>query len=116
VRFLLDVCVASRSLQARLAALGHEVRTATDIDPRASDSEILEAARAAGAILVTEDKDFGELIHVRRQPHGVVVRRVGLSVDAQIAALGDLILKHPREFSGSTPITVTRERMRFRRL
>jgi hypothetical protein len=44
MKFLLDVCVSSRSLQNYLVAHGHDVRTAVAIDPKASDDSLLAAA------------------------------------------------------------------------
>ncbi len=60
MKFLLDVCVSSRSLTKLLRDRGHDVRLAEDVDPRASDERILSLAREEGRILLTEDKDFGE--------------------------------------------------------
>ncbi|HJY84939.1 MAG TPA: DUF5615 family PIN-like protein, partial [Candidatus Binatia bacterium] len=74
MKFLLDVCTSSRSLRKLLADLGHEVRLAGDLDLRASDEALLAWALQEGRVLVTEDKDFGELIFVRRLPHPTIVR------------------------------------------
>jgi predicted nuclease of predicted toxin-antitoxin system len=66
VKFLLDVCVSSRSLQAYLAGQGHDVLSALAVDPRASDERLLAIALQDDRVLLTEDRDFGELIFVRR--------------------------------------------------
>ena len=42
MKFLLDVCVSSRSLTAFLVAQGHDGLSALSIDPRASDERLLE--------------------------------------------------------------------------
>ena len=62
MRFLLDVCAASRSMAQTLTDLGHDVLSALEVAPRASDQELLALALAEQRILVTEDKDFGELL------------------------------------------------------
>ena len=54
--------------------LGHDVLSASEAAPRATDDELLALALAEQRILITEDKDFGELVFVRRflrpdQPH-----------------------------------------------
>ncbi len=59
MKFLLDVCVSSRSLTKLISDLGHDVRLAGDVDPRASDERILSLAREEGRILLTEEKDSG---------------------------------------------------------
>ena len=62
MKFLLDACAASRTLREALSALGHDVRSAAGELARASDEVLLALAYEEGRVLVTEDKDFGELI------------------------------------------------------
>ena len=76
MRFLFDVCAASLRMQRALERRGHDVRSVVDINPRATDHEILSWATAEQRVLVTEDKDFGELVFVRRLPHACIVRFV----------------------------------------
>jgi predicted nuclease of predicted toxin-antitoxin system len=76
MKFLLDVCVSSHTLQAFLAAQGHDVLSAVAIDPKASDERLMAAGLEDERVLITEDKDFGELIFVRKLPHGPIVRLV----------------------------------------
>lgn len=100
MKFLRDVCVSSRSLQAFLIAEGHDVLSAVAIDPKASDEHLMDLAFQAQRILVTEDKDFGELIFVRKLPHGPVVRLVGLTVDEQVRAVAELLEHRAAELLG----------------
>ncbi|HEV3083841.1 MAG TPA: DUF5615 family PIN-like protein [Gemmataceae bacterium] len=115
MKFLLDVCSSSHALQSALAAGGHEVVSAVQIDARASDAALLALALAEQRILLTQDKDFGELIFVRGLPHGTIVRFVELTVDAQIAAMQELLQHHADDLHGSAIITVTPDRIRIRR-
>ncbi len=62
MKFLLDACAASRTLREALSALGHDVRSAAGELARASDEVLLALAYEEGRVLVTEDKDFGEVI------------------------------------------------------
>ena len=87
MKLLLDVCVSSRSLIAFLVARGHDVVSAFQIDPTASDQELLVRALRENRVLLTEDKDFGELVFVRRYDHGPIVRLVELTVDEQVQAM-----------------------------
>ena len=48
---------------------GHDVLSAAERDPRATDEALLALAYEEQRVLVTEDKDFGELVFVRRLPH-----------------------------------------------
>jgi predicted nuclease of predicted toxin-antitoxin system len=115
VKFLLDVCVSSRSLQEYLAGDGHDVASALSVDPKASDERLIEIALREDCLLVTEDKDFGELIFVHRLPHGPIVRLVELTVDEQVAAMAELLARHGTELTGSVLVTVARGRIRIRR-
>ena len=45
MKFLLDVCVSSRSLNAFLVMQGHDVLSALAIDPKASDERLMAVAR-----------------------------------------------------------------------
>jgi predicted nuclease of predicted toxin-antitoxin system len=75
----------------------------------------LQSALQQDRILLTSDKDFGELAFVRQLPHGVIVRLVDLNVDQQVAAIADLLRDHSVELTGATIVTVGRGRVRFRR-
>ena len=56
-----------------LRVAGHDVRAATLACPGASDDEILSLAVAEGRIIVSEDKDFGNLVFREGQrPPGLV--------------------------------------------
>lgn len=55
---------------------GHEVRSVVEIDPGIPDDKVLSAAHDTGSLLITADKDFGELIHQRgRASFGVLLVR-----------------------------------------
>src|SRR5437867_8782513 len=75
VKILLDACV-SGGASGTLRAAGHDVVWAGDWDESASDEDIIARAAAEGRILVTLDKDFGELAVVQRVPHAGIIRLV----------------------------------------
>jgi predicted nuclease of predicted toxin-antitoxin system len=116
MKFLLDVCASSRSLQAALTEWGHDVISAVTIDRQASDEQVLALALAKDRILVTEDKDFGELVFVQKRLHGTIVRLVEMSVAAQVVALGELLEQHADELTAKSIITVSLRGIRIRRL
>jgi len=64
MNLLLDACVWGRA-RAVLEAAGHDVVWAGDGNGDAGDDEILAQARHEERVLVTLDKDFGELAIVR---------------------------------------------------
>ena len=112
MKFLLDVCAASRTLQQTLIDLGHDVLSARDGHRHASDEALL--ALAHNRVLVTEDKDFGKLVFLRRLPHPCVVRLVGLSAAEKADALCDLIERHGVVLRAGAIIVVTATRVRIR--
>jgi predicted nuclease of predicted toxin-antitoxin system len=61
VRFLADESCDFSVVRA-LRAAGHDVLAVADSWGGASDSEVIERARADQRILLTEDKDFGQLV------------------------------------------------------
>lgn len=114
MKFLLDVCASSRSLRTLLTDLGHDVCVAFDVDPRASDETILNLALQEARVLVTEDKDFGELIFVHRLPHPAIIRFVEMQVEDQVAAMQELLTRYSAELEARALIVVTRGRVRLR--
>ena len=115
MKFLLDVCAASRRMQDELAAQGHDVLSALERNPRATDEELLALAMEERRILVTEDKDFGELVFVLRLPHPCIVRFVGMTVAEKVTAMRELIERHADAMSEDSLIVVTQRRVRIRR-
>ena len=78
MRFLLDQSTDARLL-GYLRGQGHDaLRVGTDVPAGLPDTEVMARAAAADRILITDDRDFGELVVRRRQPHaGVIYLRVG---------------------------------------
>lgn len=65
MKFLLDACVSSRSLQAFLVGERHDVLSVLAIDPKTADDRIMDIALQDGRVFVTEDKDFGASVAAR---------------------------------------------------
>jgi predicted nuclease of predicted toxin-antitoxin system len=68
LRFLLDVNVGS-SIARALTDAGHEVIRTISLEPRAADPRVLELAIERQAVLITRDRDFGELMFSAGSPH-----------------------------------------------
>jgi predicted nuclease of predicted toxin-antitoxin system len=100
-------------LVARLRGAGYEVDWIAESAPGIGDTDVLSRARAVDAVLVTFDRDFGELVFVRGEqaPRNIVYSRLGRA-EPDVAA--DLILSTLA--AGLTPgqmVTVTRDNVRF---
>jgi len=114
VRWLIDECVDA-ALAALLSESGHDVVYMPDVAPRAADPEVMHRADRENRLLLTEDKDFGDLVfrQARRVPGLVLVRidpsrrlRKGPRLLAAIDRFGDSL------FGRYTVIEDTRFRSR----
>ena len=114
MKFLLDSCAASRTLHQALIDLGHDVLSAREGYSHATDETLLALAYEERRVLVTEDKDFGELVFLRRLPHPCIVRLVGLRVTGKVDAMRDLIERHGDAMRAGAIIVVTGRRVRVR--
>ncbi len=65
-------------------------------------------------MLVTADKDFGELVFSLRLPHPCIVRFDGLNAADEAAAIGNLIERHSTAMQQGAIIVVTANRVRIR--
>ena len=77
MRFLLDQNI-ERRFAISLREAGHDVRVVGVDEPAGlPDSDVLERAHAQQRILLTKDRDFGDLAVRLSQPHaGVIYLRV----------------------------------------
>lgn len=83
----------------RLRQEGHEVLYVAELDPGIDDEVVLRKAREAGALLITSDKDFGELVY--RQAHAragvLLLRLAGLSQDKKAEIVAGCLRTHGEE-------------------
>ena len=98
-----------RQIVDALRDKGYIVGYVAEMDPGISDDVVLELANKEGVLLLTADKDFGELVfRLRRLSSGVVLIRLsGLSPHKKSELVVPIILKHFDElvesFSVITP-------------
>jgi len=76
VRWLADECVAA-PLVASLRSLGHDVLYVAETAAGLNDVDVIALASREQRLLLTEDKDFGDLVFRReRTVPGVVLMRI----------------------------------------
>jgi predicted nuclease of predicted toxin-antitoxin system len=109
VNFVIDESVGL-SVARALAAAGHDVVHISEVAPRIQDEEVLALSVTRSAVLVTADKDFGELIHLQRLPaFGVVLLRLGLLPAQELSRIAVNALKDPAvDLRGSFTVVTTR--------
>ncbi len=103
LQFLLDVNVSS-TVRRFLSELGHRVKSVADFDPKMDDEAILHRAYRENEILITCDKDFGNLIFNKGLPHKGVIRLEDTTPQRQIVYLSALLEKHSNELSNSVVV------------
>ena len=114
MNFLVDRC-AGRRLTQWLQSQGHDARDARELGPDPGDRALLERAVSENRILITMDKDFGELIHLHGRPHRGLIRLPDVRMAQRITLVEDLILNHSQALDERAIITVTSGRIRISR-
>lgn len=95
MNFLADEGVDFPVVQ-RLRSDGHEVLYVAEMDPGISDEKVLAVANDKNALLLTADKDFGELVYrLRRISAGVLLMRLaGLSPASKAELVSSVVRDH----------------------
>ena len=100
-----------------LRADGHDVWYVMESAGGADDETILRRAFDDKRILLTEDKDFGELVFRFGHPvHGLVLLRLNPADSlSKVARLRTVLKRHAGKFLGSF-VVISAKNVRFRRL
>ena len=113
MKLLLDSCVWGGT-RADLQARGHDVSWCGDWEEDPGDDAALEAARTQGRILVTLDKDFGELAIVHGRPHCGILRLVGFGARDQAAACARVLALRGPDLAAGAIATASPGQLRVR--
>ncbi|UBF26673.1 DUF5615 family PIN-like protein [Kovacikia minuta CCNUW1] len=101
----------------RLRQDGHTVLSVAEMEAGIDDETVLELANQEMAVLLTSDKDFGELVfRLQRLTTGVIlVRLAGVSLAEKAEIVSQVILQHAEELAGAFTV-ITSKRVRIRKL
>ena len=113
MRVLLDACVWGGAVSV-LRSEGHDVDWVGDWSADPGDERLMATARAGGQILVTLDKDFGELAVAYRRPHCGTVRLVNLNARSQGRVCAAVLGRYGDELARGAIATVDAGRVRIR--
>ena len=102
MNLLCDEGVDSRIVE-QLRRDGHDALYVAEMEPGIGDSVVLQRANEHNALLVTEDKDFGELVYRQGLVHlGVVLVRLhGLSSATKSRIVSAIFVQHEMEMANS---------------
>src|SRR5438067_1052818 len=98
MKVLLDSCVSGQAVAAVRHA-GHDVIWTGDWPSDPGDEQILRFAADESRVLVTIDKDFGELVIVQGIVHVGLIRLVGFRAGEQGSAVVRLLSTYEAELT-----------------
>jgi predicted nuclease of predicted toxin-antitoxin system len=114
VKFVADEGLDAQIVE-QLRQVGYHVWYIAEMEPGISDDTVLNLANQENAILLTVDKDFGELVfRLKRITTGVVLIRLsGLSTTRKAEIVSQVISQRIEDlFSAFTVITASSVRIR----
>jgi len=113
VKLLIDTCI-SGTVRDVLQAAGHDAVWTGDWPQDPGDDEILDHAHQQNRILITLDKDFGELAVVHGRPHSGIIRLVNWSTQQQASTSLLVLERYSTELESGAIVTAEPGRMRVR--
>ena len=116
MKFIVDECTGM-AVAAYLRGIGHDVSVVAEIMPQAEDHSILTKAVKEGRILLTNDKDFGELIFRRgHSHHGVLFLRLQDDSAANRVRVVKAVLDQYADLLKMNFLVATEKQVRIRHL
>ena len=117
MKFLADECCDAAGLIEALRNDNHDVLYAVESLRGATDDEILARAFAENRILLTEDKDFGELVYrLRRPAQGIALLRFDVADRAlKVPRMRYLLAQEARRLPGAL-VVLEADKVRIRPL
>lgn len=113
MRFIVDECTGP-AVASWLKDNGHEVFSVYDEARGMSDNDIIQKAHNEEWILITNDKDFGEMVHRDRRLHrGVILLRLEDERSASKIRVLSRLLESYSDRISETFLVVTEQRVRF---
>ncbi len=97
LKFLVDVGVSIK-VESWLIEQGYDTKSIRNIDPRMPDKKILQIALQEKRMVITMDKDFGELVYNSGLPHaGVLLLRIDNCNSAEKLHIVEEIIRKYRD-------------------
>jgi predicted nuclease of predicted toxin-antitoxin system len=95
---------------------GHEVLFIAELEPGTNDETVLSRSRDANAVLLTADKDFGELVFRLRRVHAgvMLIRLAGLDPHVKAAMVALAFNTCAEELSAGFAV-LSRQHLRLRK-
>ena len=116
MKFLVDEC-CDRGLVEALRNEGYDVLYVLESKRGATDNNVLALAFDERRIIITEDKDFGELVYRLKKPaHGIILIRIGVkNRSLKWPRMKKLLNAYPERCTGRF-VVIDENKFRFRPL
>lgn len=113
MKLLLDSCVWGMAVK-ELEEAGYDTIWTGNWPKDPGDKEIIAYAHKEDRILITLDKDFGELAIVHGMPHHGIIRLVNFSAKEQASVCIHILSLYKKELESGAIITAEPWRIRIR--
>jgi predicted nuclease of predicted toxin-antitoxin system len=113
--FLADESVDFRVVES-LRKAGYKVEAVIEVDPGISDDQVLQIANELEAILLTEDKDFGELTFRLKKPNQgiILIRMSGNPIEEKMQKIMQVLEGYLDQLSHCFTV-ITQDKVRIRK-
>jgi len=113
IRFLADVNV-EKPIVDYIVQQGYDIKWIPDYQCAMTDETLLDLARTESRILITNDKDFGELVFLQKRLHaGVILFRVkGQTSAYKVRLFKKLLMGYKNKLLNHFTV-VTKTKLRF---
>ncbi|HEY5614690.1 MAG TPA: DUF5615 family PIN-like protein [Bacteroidota bacterium] len=100
--FVVDESV-DKQIVDDLRTANHTILFVAENSPGSTDDEVLTLSRKRNAVLLTADKDFGELVFRQQRTNAgvVLIRLAGISAERKAKLVTNAIFQHEHEIVGS---------------
>lgn len=100
----------------RLRADGHDVLFIAEDAPGIDDQAVLDRSRQTDGVLLTADKDFGDLVFRQRLLHSgvLLVRLAGVRPDMKSGLVAATFARHGKELRSGFAV-LSKRSLRFRK-
>jgi len=113
MRFLVDSCI-SKFVTESLRAQQHNVIWVPETGYDPGDEILMQQAYEENRILITAEKDFGDLVFVYNKPHTTIIRLVATPPKKQMNLLETILENYSRELQENVLITASLSRIRIK--
>jgi|YelNatPaOPRAMG01_1025707.scaffolds.fasta_scaffold27298_6 predicted nuclease of predicted toxin-antitoxin system len=113
IKFIADVNV-EKAIVDYLLEEGYDVKWIPDYNREMLDEDLLELAKVEGRILITNDKDFGEIVFFQKSLSlGIILLRIkGQKVEVKLKLIKELFQNYRNKLLNNFVI-ITDKKLRF---